>query len=182
MTNFEWDSEISWGISWNWESHFLICLAENWVKFPKVVDMAQMSRTEKLHTDLGSMFHEYAWSNHYFAISLHKTTVCDEKLYCWSLTNVNNVFSKNVVLHPDIPFCFRYGGSCMFLYLDLLLHSEFSGVAARCKNAQLRISKILLYCRLKSIFGYIHYSQCCGIDAVPWLLNVRRLKSHWLWS
>ena len=34
--------------------------------------MAKMSRTENLYTDPGSIFLEYAWSNHHFAISLQK--------------------------------------------------------------------------------------------------------------
>ena len=44
--------------------------------------MAKMSRTENLYTDLGGIILEYAWSNHHFAVSLQKTLVSDEKLYC----------------------------------------------------------------------------------------------------
>ena len=47
--------------------------------------MAKMRATENLYTDPGSIFLEYAWSNHNFVISLQKPGVFDEKLYFLTL-------------------------------------------------------------------------------------------------
>ena len=50
-------------------------------KFPQVINMAKIGRTEMLYPVLGSIFSEFSHSDDHFAIALQKTSVFNEKLY-----------------------------------------------------------------------------------------------------
>ena len=65
-------------------------------KFPQVINMVKKIRTEFLIPVLGSKFLEYSHCDDHFVIALQKTSVFNENLYFWSLTNFKKViFQKN---------------------------------------------------------------------------------------
>ena len=50
-------------------------------KFPQVLNIGKIGRTENLYPVPGSKFPEDSHCNHHFATALQKTQVFDEKLY-----------------------------------------------------------------------------------------------------
>ena len=71
-----------------WEFAFWV---ENLAKFPQVINMVKIIRTEFVIPVLGSKFLEYSHCDDHFVIALQKTSVFDENLYFWSLTNFKKV-------------------------------------------------------------------------------------------